>query len=546
MAEVMHQVRVALSPKQNSRFSECTAHRRVCSRIGTVVANSLARGVGKCSAFVIAVGCVVASYGNNLGASMPQMRIGILKNSVFAGDNSNSQGRDNAQQAQYPVAVIAGPLASTVGAPVVADPTGSQPGKSGKFASSVLEWGDGEQTTWSGAPAAASHVYTKAGTFGIVLTVTANNGKSANAKTSASVTLAPSPAPAPAPAPVPAPAPAPSAGTWPLVDIVNLVHEGWFSAPDGFDYQGTALGFNPAKNSLFIASGASLGEISIPALGGRSTLLQSLTDPAEGASIGASDTRIGGTLVRDGQLYFTKYIYYDATASQTQSLFVRPLDLSATGQVHGPYQVGPLETGFYSGYMTSVPAGLQSPLGGPVLTGNCCLNIITRTSFGPAAFAIDPPTAIVQQNAAPLGYYPSDHPTLGPWNAANQYYGGSDSVTGVVVPEGFGSVLFFGQHGTTFCYGDGATCNDPVNPYQGVHGYPYLSYVWAYRVSDLADVRAGLKAPWDVLPYGTWTLTELNGSRLGGVAYDAATKRIFVSQTVGDGPRPLIHVYTVR
>ena len=56
-------------------------------------------------------------------------------------------------------------------------------------------------------------------------------------------------------------APAPSAGTWPLVDIVNLVHEGWFSAPDGFDYEGTALGFNPAKNSLFIASGASLGEI---------------------------------------------------------------------------------------------------------------------------------------------------------------------------------------------------------------------------------------------------------------------------------------------
>jgi hypothetical protein len=59
-------------------------------------------------------------------------------------------------------------------------------------------------------------------------------------------------------------------------------------------------------------------------------------------------------------------------------------------------------------------------------------------------------------------------------------------------------------------------------------------------------VRAGLKGPWDVMPYGTWTLTERNGSRLGGVAYDAATKKTFVSQIVGEGRRPLIHVYTVR
>jgi hypothetical protein len=494
---------------------------------------------------VIAAACVVASYGSNLDASMPQVRVGVLKNPLFAEDNSNAPARDGATQLQYPVAVIAGPLATTVGGTVVADPTGSQPGKSGKFASSVLEWGDGEQVTWSGAPAATAHVYKKAGTFVIVLTVTANNGKSANAKTSASVTAAVTPAPAPAPAPSPAPTPAPGAVTLPLVDIVNLVHDGWFSAPDGFDYQGTALGFNPARNSLFMASGAWLGEISIPALGSRSTLLQSLTDPAEGASIGASDTRIGGTLVRDGQLYFTKYIYYDATDSQTQSLFVRPLDLSAAGQVHGPYQVGPLKAGFYSGYMTSVPASLQSPLGGPVLTGNCCLNIITRTSFGPAAFALDPPTAIASQNATSLVYYPSDHTTLGGYNGVTNYFGGSDNMGGVAIPDGYGSVLFFGQHGTTFCYG-GTECNDPTSPYQGVHGYPYLSYVWAYRASDLADVRAGRKAPWDAIPYGTWTLTELNGSRLGGVAYDAATKRIFVSQIVGDGPRPLIHVYSVR
>jgi hypothetical protein len=245
-------------------------------------------------------------------------------------------------------------------------------------------------------------------------------------------------------------------------------------------------------------------------------------------------------------LFFTKYIYYDATNSQTQSLFVRSTDLSTTGQVRGPYQVGPLKAGFYSGYMAAVPDALQSALGGPVLTGNCCLNIISRTSYGPAAFALDPPTAVSQKNAVPLLYYPSDHTTLGGYNGVTNYFGGSDNMGGVVVPDGFGSVLFFGQHGTTFCYGGATECKDPSNPYQGVHGYPYQSYVWAYRVDDLGDVRSGKKAPWAITPYATWILPELGGSRIGGVAYDPARRLIYVSQIDGDGPRPLIHVYTIR
>src|SRR5262249_50917062 len=152
--------------------------------------------------------------------------------------------------------------------------------------------------------------------------------------------------------------------------------------------------------------------ISIPSLGGTASLLQTLVDASEGKSVGVGTTKIGGNLVYNGKLYFTKYLYYDASGSQTLSHFVRPLDLSVKGQVIGPFRVGPLGAGFYSGYFGLVPEEWQSALGGPVLTGNCCLSIISRTSFGPAAFAIDPTSIENRQSAAPLVYYPSHHPTL--------------------------------------------------------------------------------------------------------------------------------------
>jgi len=332
--------------------------------------------------------------------------------------------------------------------------------------------------------------------------------------------------------------PVPTAGT--LLQSAGLVYDGSFTVPSGFAYGGTAISLNPIRSSLFIVSGQLAAEITIPAIGDRATFLQPLANLAEGATVGASDERIGGTLVVDGELWFTKYVYYDGNGEQTLSHFRRPLDLSVTGQVKGPFRVGPLGAGFYSGYMAPVPAALQAALGGPVLTGNCCLNIISRTSFGPAAFAID----LAQWNAVPLVYYPGDHPSLGPWNGVSPFFGGSDRITGLVIPEGFASVLFIGRHGTTFCYG-GPECNDPTDPYQGVHGYPYESSIWAYAASDLANVRAGTVAPWDVQPYTRWALPELNGSVVNGAAYDPATQRIYVVQHKGDGDNPRIHVWRI-
>ena len=62
----------------------------------------------------------------------------------------------------------------------------------------------------------------------------------------------------------------------------------------------------------------------------------------------------------------TGYSYYDGSGTQMKSHFVSGMTLSTQGDVRGAYQVGTLGAGFVDGYMTTVPAGWQAALGGPV------------------------------------------------------------------------------------------------------------------------------------------------------------------------------------
>ena len=217
-----------------------------------------------------------------------------------------------------------------------------------------------------------------------------------------------------------------------------------------------------------------------------------------------------------------------------------------------------------------MPSEWRAKLGGPAITGQCCIPIVYRTSSGPAAFAFDPatvgqPTA----SATPLLYYPGDHPTLGSWSGSNPYYGSTTEILGVAVIAGTRTVLYFGRNGLgPYCYGsgtadpslDGTTapdggpyCYDPTNSYKAPHAYPYRYQVWAYDLNDFAAVKAGTKQPWDVVPYGVWPLnlpTPESSARLGGVGYDAQRQLLYVSQLRGDpdgyAERPLIHTFRVN
>jgi hypothetical protein len=227
----------------------------------------------------------------------------------------------------------------------------------------------------------------------------------------------------------------------------------------------------------------------------------------------------------------------------------------------------PTRTGFVSGYMAAVPPEWQALLGGPAVTGQCCIPIVSRTSWGPAAFAWNPADLgnTTPVPATPLLYYTSDHETLGGWQGSDSTYGGTTAMGGLALVAGTRTALFVGRNGIgPFCYGNGtgnlalvgtlATdgevyCYDPSSSDKSQHAYPYNYQIWAYDLNDFAAVKAGQKQPWEIVPYGVWPLTFPTSEasvRIGGVAYDAARQLLYVTQMMADQDgyafRPLIHV----
>jgi len=443
----------------------------------------------------------------------------------------------------------------------------------------------------------------------------------------------------------------------PLVQPNNLVYEGAFRLPPGrnpgpnatdwelanglatFNFGGWAMAFNPANNSLFLTGnnqGSMVAEINIPTplvsadLGtlNVATFVQPFSDPTEAKidDINPGSTnakKIGGMLPYQGKLYVTGYDYYDGLETQIVSHFVANPDLSVLGDVQGAYELNApgcvrndpatlpncLGAGFFDGYFGLVPLEWQAALGGPVINGNCCLGVISRTSYGPALFTMDPAQlgVITPLPAKPLLYYPSEHPLIEPglvpcldqaacspvvdgWSLNSTLFNGTSEVKGVAFPSGWRSVLFFGRHGGLgaapgvpglgqFCYGPGTEdpllagqpfveivsdvavptgdnyCYDPEDNSKGVHGYPYHHYVWAYDANDLAAVAGGQKQPWDVKPYAVWELNGLpfptKGATRASMAFDPQTGRIFIAQYQADAvddntTLSVIHVFKVQ
>ena len=395
-----------------------------------------------------------------------------------------------------------------------------------------------------------------------------------------------------------------------LLQKSDLEYLGAFRVPQGdhgspmysgFNYGGTALAYNPRRNSLFLVGHAwyqLTAEISIPRIVKSSRLddlktarvLQPFADITEGhrsdigkggATVDTSGEPLGGLMAWNGKLLGTVFGYYDAGNVVRLSHFTSGLDLSTTGDFEGMYKVGKAPAipnpAFIDGYMTGIPREWKSRFGGPALTGNCCLSIISRTSLGPAASVFDP-DELGPQNAAsarPVVGYPINHPTLGKYGdqRSNVLYNGSMAVHGMVFPQGSRSLLFFGRRGKgTFCYGEGVTdrtlhnthcdpaypevlcCYDPVNGSKGGHAYPYVYMALAYDALDLLSVKRGQKKTWEIKPYGIWELHfpfANDNADILGATYDPATQRIYISEAGGDRPGccgylPLIHVYHVN
>ncbi|MFN7978433.1 MAG: fibronectin type III domain-containing protein [Vicinamibacterales bacterium] len=355
----------------------------------------------------------------------------------------------------------------------------------------------------------------------------------------------------------------------PLVQAGNFSYLGKFTLPmvdttgNQLTYGGTALGMGPDSTSMYYGClyGGSVARIQIPTLGGVGKVLDPCRGPANLYKLNPTDTGakvLGGVLSWNGRTLVTGYIYYDANSSAKASHFVG----SRVDTADGPYTVGTELPGLVAGYMGVVPLEWRSLLGGPALTGQCCISIISRSSFGPTVSVFDPDS--VGPSPAPaqmLVGYPNAHQTLGVYDKPNPYFSSATMMGGVAFPAGTRSVLFIGRVGTTYCYGNGSSnpaehnvlvngewsCYDPTNMYKGPHGYPYKHMVWAYDANDLLAVRQGLKNAWDVLPYTSWYLTDMDNTgdaQMSGATYDIATRRLYVVAKTG-GTTPTVHVYEI-
>ena len=199
-----------------------------------------------------------------------------------------------------------------------------------------------------------------------------------------------------------------------LVYADNLVWQGCFYAPatspDELAYGGTIAYYeagNSGAGSLFVRGLSNkIGEISIPTPGTTlgtvptATLINTaaLVDPLEGQRltsgiVSGGGISIAGLLVDGGKLIVTAQGDYEVDSSASW-FWRRPLNLSTTGAVEGPFSV--TDVAFrdnprcYAGYMASVPASLQTKLGGPVVAGLAAMSIVSNTSDGPTYASFNP------------------------------------------------------------------------------------------------------------------------------------------------------------
>jgi hypothetical protein len=358
--------------------------------------------------------------------------------------------------------------------------------------------------------------------------------------------------------------------TLPRLERTDLVNVGGFKTPNtdnngSFNYGGSVLAMALDGASLYLSNEYRVAQISIPApvLSNSIAALPRATyvkpfvqvlGGGRGDGVGPLKAdKLGGLLVLPDRILTTAYVYYDANNTQQKSHARVNPDFSDIVTPRIWSQVWqPKSSGFVAGSMTAIPPEWRAKLGGPALTGLCCVPIVTRTSFGPAAYVFDP--AQVGQmavTATPLVYYPSDHPNLGPWSGSNPTYGGTTEMGGMVIVPGTRTLLFFGSNGIgPNCYGDGTKnpasagpnntepCYDPTMTDKGSHAYPYKYQIWAYDLAELVAVKEGKTQPWDVKPYGVWPidLPIMHGFqvRFSSPAIDPKTRRIYVAQYKGE------------
>ncbi len=396
------------------------------------------------------------------------------------------------------------------------------------------------------------------------------------------------------------------AGPSPLITATDLAYRGAFAYPAGDDwaYSGHAVAYYPDGDpggpgdgfpgSLYAAAHDQLdlvGEMSIPAPVVTSdfsslpqaTVLRSLTDVTEGllgAVCSACGTCECATWEVDGLEYlpgkekiaWNLRDWYNVGGEDLESLGWSDLDLTgASGVWHigpRPNLVPPQE--FHcaktSNYLFKAPEDVASQhLGGKsLISGNHRLSGSPGGAQGPSMYAMapwedgNPPINGQDLDAMALVYYP--------WNLActeNDF--GACLFPGYRVDDDWGGgawieaggkagVLIAGRKGLgDNCYGIAGEDCPPSICAPGEHGWhsdPYEPQILFYDPSQIAEVAAAARQPWDVLPYEVYRpmaeVFDPDCGRLRGVAYDPERQLIYVTErSAGPFGETVVHVWEV-
>jgi hypothetical protein len=382
----------------------------------------------------------------------------------------------------------------------------------------------------------------------------------------------PDPVPDPEPVPDPDPEPVPDPDQSGLFDISQLRMVGSARFPKrSVEYSGAKIDYVPRSHSVYI-SGHSAQPISVAEyrLPDTVTIAESITDLPECTSIQAFSElpnrisggsaekiqRIGGLKVVGDVLVVSGYEYYDTTGQTYSHCVIEDRHVLATSPVTGWLAIdGPARK--QCGYMIDLPMKWQEVFGGTHLVGKSSgTPIIGGQSVGPAAYVV---------NLADLGSVsPLPSRTLLEYGLSNPLYPGGDlkNETGQNkiwthlsrVAGGFvwgNALVFIGAsgghtHGVEYKAKVRNPCGGKLPGGYSAHECDFDYHYWLYDLRTLGTGDPSSHQPYDhgeldreLLSFGQGVL------EIGGVAFDAAEGKVYLTESGVDNKRPVIHVWNI-
>jgi len=358
---------------------------------------------------------------------------------------------------------------------------------------------------------------------------------------------------------------------------------GSFTGSSDFDYGAGAMSVNGSM--LYMSgleqSGASLGSMTIPAIGGTaSTIVAPQTFTPSGVD------RACGSLVYNGKLYITIALSYDVGPLNVFLVKANTNVTSISSACAADGSAGSASR-LFSNYMGLVPSIWQSLLGGPAFVaggpgGMVGLSIISNMCCGFGFSTFDPDTVVGGSPVALtefLNYPYSDPVSAGTalWSRTTVNSKGGDDYVSVYdgplgcafIPEGSRSLLFVSVH----CYGPSAArftspC-DPAGNASGSNETPTggdAAYrrvqITAYDLATLVSNKQGGGHVYAPLPYAFWELPSWQSILMPGatgasatcvqtgqlanswMTYDSVNRRLYASQEGNFIPEK-VHLWSV-